>query len=471
MEQTVVRMTSPADLVLALPHLLGFPPQESLVVGCLTGPRRRLGLVMRLDLPGPEDERGVAAEVVERARRQGADDVFVVCVTARRGGETGREGLAYRGLVDALLAGLRAVGIGATEVLLARGGRWWSYACTGPCCPAEGSELPPLSASAALHYAAESALLGRAPLPGRDALAASVEPGLHGVRAAGLLLAYAAADEAVEAALQLGGARQLRRETLHLLQEAAAAYAQGSPGLEDVTAARITLGLVDRVTRDQALTMVLDVPCPALTLLWTDLARLTPDVHAAPVCALLATVAYVCGDGALANVALERALAADPGYELARLPPRPQNVAVSGSGPMRRPDARPLTSAMSASESSKSKTSMLDRMRSGVTDFGITTVPRCTCQRRTTWAGVRPTRVASPVTTGCSSSPLPAPIGLQAWVTMPCSSWKARSSSCGSSGCSSTWLAAGTTSVSSNSRCRWACVKFETPIARTRPSE
>ena len=36
-------------------------------------------------------------------------------------------------------------------------------------------------------------------------------------------------------------------------------------------------------------------------------------------CTVLAWVAYADGQGALANVAVERALEADPGYEMARL--------------------------------------------------------------------------------------------------------------------------------------------------------
>ena len=39
-------------------------------------------------------------------------------------------------------------------------------------------------------------------------------------------------------------------------------------------------------------------------------------------------------------------------------------------------------------------------MREGVTDLGMTTLPSWTCQRRTTWAGVRESRCAIPVIDG-----------------------------------------------------------------------
>ncbi|NHC13726.1 DUF4192 domain-containing protein [Motilibacter deserti] len=319
MEQTVVRMNCPADLVSALPHLIGFTPEESLVVGCLHGPRKRLGVVMRFDLPDPEDEEQLALETVERVAEEEADAVFVVCVTGAPGGEADRDGLPRRHLVDHLLAEAAFLGIGWAEVLLARGGRWWSYDCEGPCCPPEGTPLPAGGTPAALHYASESALNGRAPLPDRAALVASIEPDLRPHRAAGLMLASVAAGRAVDEALRAGGPERLRRETLELLREAASRYASGRPGVDDVVAGRIVGGLADLTTRDHAMTLVLDVPAAALIALWTDLARTTVGPDAAPVCTLLGAVAYVRGDGALANVAFERALANDPDYSLARL--------------------------------------------------------------------------------------------------------------------------------------------------------
>lgn len=47
-------------------------------------------------------------------------------------------------------------------------------------------------------------------------------------------------------------------------------------------------------------------------------------------------------------------------------------------------DRNPVSSTIWSSSSSKEKTSKLDSMRSGVTDFGMTMVPFCRCQRRTT---------------------------------------------------------------------------------------
>src|SRR5260370_9284211 len=53
--------------------------------------------------------------------------------------------------------------------------------------------------------------------------------------------------------------------------------------------------------------------------LWIDLVRRLPADCVAPPAALLAFTAWQAGDGALASVAIERALEADPDYSMALL--------------------------------------------------------------------------------------------------------------------------------------------------------
>ena len=54
--------------------------------------------------------------------------------------------------------------------------------------------------------------------------------------------------------------------------------------------------------------------------LWTDLTRRARPGYVPGPPSLLAFVAWQCGNGALANVALDRALADDPQYSMAHLP-------------------------------------------------------------------------------------------------------------------------------------------------------
>jgi hypothetical protein len=53
--------------------------------------------------------------------------------------------------------------------------------------------------------------------------------------------------------------------------------------------------------------------------LWSDVVRRARRTYLAAPASLLAFTAWQCGQGALANIALDRALAADPGYSLAQL--------------------------------------------------------------------------------------------------------------------------------------------------------
>ena len=75
----------------------------------------------------------------------------------------------------------------------------------------------------------------------------------------------------------------------------------------------------DAGTRDHLIARaVREVERPWLAMLLA-VARSTPDVDAAQICAVLALTAYARGDGALAQVAIDRCLTGAPGHKLARL--------------------------------------------------------------------------------------------------------------------------------------------------------
>ncbi|MGH3329093.1 MAG: DUF4192 family protein, partial [Streptomycetales bacterium] len=63
---SVLRLSSPGELVEVVPYLLGFHPEDSVVLLALEEPRRRVGLTMRVDLPRPDDVAGFARECAAR---------------------------------------------------------------------------------------------------------------------------------------------------------------------------------------------------------------------------------------------------------------------------------------------------------------------------------------------------------------------------------------------------------------------
>ena len=84
-------------------------------------------------------------------------------------------------------------------------------------------------------------------------------------------------------------------------------------------AAWVTVALRELRVRDDAWARMLPEHGEAHTRLWADLTRLAQPGYVAAPASLLAFVAWQQGDGALANVALDRALADSRRYSMAKL--------------------------------------------------------------------------------------------------------------------------------------------------------
>ena len=124
-----------------------------------------------------------------------------------------------------------------------------------------------------------------------------------------------------------------------------ARYRDGGRFNSDYEIARITVALRDLRVRDDAWARMDPAHADQHLRLWIDVVRRAQPGYVAAPAALLAFVAWQSGDGALANVALDRALADDPRYSmatllrqvitagappsLARLPMTPEEVAAS----------------------------------------------------------------------------------------------------------------------------------------------
>lgn len=298
-----VRLTSPGEIAAAVPHLCGFVPTESLVAVSLRGERRRIGLTLRVDLPDGVDAEA-SEEVAGRLAFDGASAAVLVVYTGSAGP------LPRSSLVEALRSALEQRGIAVMEALLVRDGRWLSYTCLREeCCPSGGTVLDGGAAVDAL--AAASAYEGRAVLRDREELVASLAPPV--------LLAAREAEQRLDAAMSAWladvGERGRDRVGLDAVSAISAALTC-SP--TDAAVAQLVVSLQDVRVRDEVGTMALD-DAEALLGLLLRLAASSVAPYDVPVCTLLALVAWVRGDGALANVALDRALAGDPAYGMAGL--------------------------------------------------------------------------------------------------------------------------------------------------------
>ncbi len=303
-----VLLTRPGDLLGAIPYLLGFHPADCLVITGFTGRPRggRLRLTIRVDLPAPPGSLGGHVPLL---RREGVAQV----VLAGFG-----PGPLITPAVDRLIGLVRAGGIECLDALRAHEGRYWSYLCTRTdCCPAEGVPYDAASGPVAAAAAAAGlvALPDRASLerslaprggPGRAAMRQATARVVAGVRGA----LTGEPDGEHVAAFVAAGLDRLRR--------AVATYARGAR-LADSEAARLGLDLAVIRVRDEAWVLIDDAGLDAHLALWKDLTRRLEPRFVPPAAALLGAAAWRAGDCALAGLAVERALAIDPAYSMARL--------------------------------------------------------------------------------------------------------------------------------------------------------
>jgi hypothetical protein len=318
----VVRLTSPGEIAGAVPHLCGFVPTESVVLISLRGPRRRVGLTLRFDLPLPAHEAVLADEAAERLAADGAGRTVAVVYTSDTDTDTGTgtgPALPRRGFVAALRDRCRRRGIEVDDVLLVRSDRWVSYLCSDArCCPREGTPLASARSSGTLGLvAAQQAADGRVVLTSRAQLAASIA-GPELLAREGALQALRAAERERDQDRLDRGRRAVNAQSLDRWRDAVRRFAEPPADLGVEEAAALAVSLADVLVRDEVVTWALREHAAVLGTLLA-LARRTPPPYDAPVCALLAWVAYAEGNGGLANVALERVGVSRPTYSLAVL--------------------------------------------------------------------------------------------------------------------------------------------------------
>lgn len=301
-QRPVAKLSTPGDIVASIPVLCGFPPRDSVVLISLRGPRKRVGLTLRLDLPPEALELQAAVSLAERMVRDGAGCAVVAVFADRR----------RDALVDALMGQLERRGVSLVEALHVAAGRWSSYVCAGSCCPPEGTPVPPVPSL----IEAQRVLDGRPVLASRDELVQSLAPPVLLARAEAEQRLAEADEELAE--LLLAEGRAGWREAVLAQGREALALVAGGGAVDRSTLARLAIGVHDVAVRDEMATWALD-DSDALLSLVTQVVRRVPPPDDAPACTLLAWVAYERGHGAMVNVALERALDSDPSYRMALL--------------------------------------------------------------------------------------------------------------------------------------------------------
>ncbi|MFF5497129.1 DUF4192 domain-containing protein [Streptomyces aquilus] len=338
-----VTLRTPAELADALPYLLGYRPEDSIVLVALRDKdgRGRFGGRARLGIPANADDwpavaRQLAHGLVTGSERRGArPDQMVAYLCQEPGrGESGREVMErLRPLAQQLRVECGTRDVPVIEALCISDGRFWSYCCVSEaCCPPEGQAmgLPGTSVLAAAATYAGLQVRGtlrelRARLmPWENAAALAQEIALD---TAGMAIVPRILDDAGRAGVA-AETLEIAEQVMRRFEQAPAVSGILTADLRDDQllghdeAASLILGLQDRTTRDRAAAwMEGDAAGPALRL-WRALARRCVGPygeHAAAPLTLAGWVAWSTGDQLEAREALAMALGADPDYLFARL--------------------------------------------------------------------------------------------------------------------------------------------------------
>lgn len=288
-----VRASGPEDVLALIPYLLGFQPDESLVLVMLRD--QRVVLTARIDLPREPDE---FDHVLDHFSGVVISHEVEDCVAA-----VYSQDWTLAHVVLLALAGSPALPV--VTALHCDDRLYRVLACDGDLHGPYGFD-PRATAAAA-----EAVVAGLVPMPDRASLADRIAAGDHAVTDR-----VVAAAEDVE--LPDGQADRAK-----LMDRTITSCLQGLDGggllLSDADCALLGLLCLDLEVRDVAwLRMDRETAGDDLEL-WVEVARrLPPVLTAAPVC-LAGMAAWIAGDGAFAWCCVDRAREEHPGYGLSEL--------------------------------------------------------------------------------------------------------------------------------------------------------
>lgn len=274
----------PGELIAAIPYMLGYHPADSVVAVGTGGPAGSCAVRHGLELTveAAEHLAGLlSAHGFRGAMLVGygpAEDVGPSMARTR--------------------AALARLGLQVHDALRVHEGSFWSYLSPGD----PPAKLTPTAVEV------QAVVNGLVALPDREELAATVAPLPDPVASAVLR----ATERAERRPLDLPAGLRLVRRVM-----TAVGSGRPPPGLAEL--ARFTVALAEIRLRDEAWVRIDPRALPAQREFWLHVLRRTaPHRLPAPAC-LFAYCAFLSGDGASANIALDLAERADARYSMADL--------------------------------------------------------------------------------------------------------------------------------------------------------
>ncbi len=299
---TATELNSPHDLLAAVPFMVGYHPQDSLVAMALRDDK--VVMAMRVDFPDSESIEGISKTIAAHLLREKASEAIIVGYLPTTVG--GSDPLL---VVREIISGYSIM---VKECIEVRNGRFRSSLCADlDCCPPEGNPVPELSDS---RVTAEQVAAGN-PLPFLD-----LDEMKRSIAANPIDKELLKAIKAVtEIDYESDEVNAYQREGADAINQLALTFIQVGVVLDKELIALVLVRLHDLQVRDYAMGFTGQGSDDQLWDMWRWLLRVAPKGYVAPVAVIFATASYERGDGALAQRALDRAFEDSPKYQMAKL--------------------------------------------------------------------------------------------------------------------------------------------------------
>lgn len=283
----VMEISSPRELIAAIPHLLGFVPEDSLVVVALVD--NDVHSMVRVDWP-------VAPSVMQGSLTRYAQSItnidVVLCLYADADVDT------YESVQEVFSESE------ILDILQVKHGFWKSTMCEdSQCCPPQGRPIDDFASIAATEFV----YAGSSPFASReDLVSALAAESLSGTDRYESERAFAVIHDITDPKCEVDWilSRASRNDTA-LFSD----IARTSIALQEI---RVRDGVLRRAFES------VEVRISMRGWLMQILGKI-PEHQVAACATVLAGVVWLDGNGSLARIALDRALDADPDYSLAQL--------------------------------------------------------------------------------------------------------------------------------------------------------
>ncbi|MDT7693294.1 MAG: hypothetical protein QOI75_2661 [Pseudonocardiales bacterium] len=318
--ETALGLRTPADLVAAVPYLLGFHPADSLVlVSTRTAGQPGVEFTLRVDLPPPRAVANLARELAGAVRAQRCDELLLVVVGGGAPVPVPRAPRAGHHLDPPRAEVVAAVVEACTNAgVLTRAAIWVAevaagtpWRCYGECGCVGALPDPTCSPAAAAAVAA-----GQVTYADRSELEQVVAPAPRPVLRRRSALLNRRLDELCEAGEPIPPSGP---EVVLALERWIDLASGDGPRLSDEDVVDLCLALSDPLVRDAAFGFAFDSRAAGAERLWSTLVTEAPAPESAEAAVLLAHSALMRGDGALAGIALARAQEIWPGHRLSAM--------------------------------------------------------------------------------------------------------------------------------------------------------